>query len=126
MYEDESGEISIVEDEVERMFEITPDRIRGAYEIQITTKYNQPSLISEKRQALNEGMNNLKQIAEIAQIMPEMQAYKTEFIKEVMTQYDIPVDIDPESKNNTIKAEANKVLEQANSMANASLGTSLA
>lgn len=124
--DDETGDMTIVESNVENMFEITPDRIRGSYEVQITTKYNQPSLVSEKREALTQGMANLKQIAEITQILPELQAHKTEFINEIMSQYDIPVDINPESENNMIKQQANDILAKADALSQSALGTSLA
>ena len=108
---EEEGELSIVQSKVDTLFEIKPEYIRGDFNIQVYTNFNEPTLEQTRRDAMNAGIGALAQFAQVAQMLPELENSRNEIITEISRQYHIPFDLNKDSLSGKLQEGKNQILE---------------
>ena len=107
-----------IEDE---LFEITPDKIRWNFKVDVRTNFNQPTLQQVKKDDLTNWLNVIAQISQLAQTSKEIADHKDELIKEASFLYNIDIEMwmDDEEIKKGKEELMNNLMQMNQSLGNA-------
>lgn len=98
-------------------FEVTPDMIRGQYDIEVTTNFNAPTVKTIRMARYKEFITNIGQIAEVMMV-PEI-ADKIKF-SDLIDEMAFDMDIDIESiggMQNSLKKQKEELMKKVQMIA---------